>query len=364
MVIEAKPGSKRGMLYAGLFFLLLAVLGYVFRGAILGGAMAWQIGPDHDFADQPVPTAPDYSQNSAWAALPETSDPADERPTEEVDDTVGDTPVFFIHPTSYLNKAGWNQPLDDETANWIVDQRVLRHQASTFNSCCTVFAPRYRQATFYSFIEDGDNARQALDLAYGDVVAAFRSFLQRIPDDSAFILAGHSQGTKHGARLLAEEIAKTSLQQRLVAAYLIGFSITEADLGGVPVCESATQTGCAVGWNAIDGNGRGAFAGVDDLLCVNPLNWQHDESYGAHALNTGAIGYAAYGRAQEDEDITALVVELRAADAQCKDGNLFVPELRSSAFPQRMLGNSMHVYDYSLFHMNIRHNAQDRVNAF
>lgn len=364
MAIEAKPGSKRGFLYTGLVFLLLAVLGYVFRGELLGGAMAWQIGPDHNFADQPVPTAPDYSANTFWAALPETEDPADDRPTEATGDANGEVPAFFIHPTSYLNKASWNQPLDDATANWIVDERVLRHQASTFNSCCTVFAPRYRQATFYSFIENGDNARQALDLAYGDVVQAFREFLQRIPANSPFVLAGHSQGTKHGARLLAEEIANTELQKRLVAAYLIGFSITEADLGGVPACSSASQTGCAIGWNAIDGNGRGAFAGTDNMLCVNPLNWQHNESYAEHALNTGAIGYAAYGKAQEGEDVSALLVEAGAADAQCKDGNLFIPDLKSTAFPQRMLGNSMHVYDYSLFHMNIRANALARVNAF
>lgn len=364
MAIEAKPGSKRGFLYTGLVFLLLAVLGYVFRGELLGSAMAWQIGPDHEFTDQPPPAAPDYSDDNNWAALPQTSDPADERPVEAQSEASGEVPVFFIHPTSYLNKASWNQPLDDETANWIVDERVLRHQASAFNSCCSVFAPRYRQATFYSFIENGANAQQALDLAYGDVADAFAEFLERIPLDSPFVLAGHSQGTKHGARLLAETIANTPLQSRLVAAYLIGFSITEADLGGVPVCSNATQTGCAIGWNAIDGSGRGAFAGIENMLCVNPLNWQHDESYAGHDLNAGGIGYAAYGQAQEDEDITALVVEPGAADAQCKDGNLFIPALRSAAFPQRMLGNSMHVYDYSLFHMNIRQNAQSRVNAF
>jgi len=364
MPIEAKPGSKRGFLYTGLAFLLLAILGYVFRGELLGGAMAWQIGPDHNFADQPVPAAPSYADNTAWAALPETKDPADERPAAAADDPRGDTPVFFIHPTSYLNKASWNQPLEDATAKWIVDERVLRHQASAFNSCCEVYAPRYRQATFYSFIENGDNAKQALELAYRDVVSAFREFLNRIPANSRFILAGHSQGTKHGARLLAEEIAQTELQERLVAAYLIGFSITADDLGGVPVCSNATQTGCAIGWNAIDGNGRGAFSGTDNMLCVNPLNWQHNESYAEHALNTGAIGYAAYGRAEEGEDVSALIVEAGAADAQCKDGNLFIPELKSAAFPQRMLGNSMHVYDYSLFHMNIRANAQARVNAF
>ena len=273
-------------------------------------------------------------------------------------------PVFFIHPTSYLNKSSWNQPLDDELANWIVDHRVLRHQASTFNSCCQVYAPRYRQATFYSFVENGSNAEQALDLAYNDVVSAFQNFLARIGPTTPFILAGHSQGTRHGAQLLAEQIAGTPLLERLVAAYLIGFSISESDIGDVPVCSDATQTGCAIGWNAIDGQGRGAFAGSESMICVNPLTWRTDDEHAPHDLNLGAIGYASYMAAEAGEDVTTMPVEASAADAQCRSGNLFIPELRSTAFPQRMLGNSLHVYDYSLFHMNIRANASARVAAY
>ena len=57
-------------------------------------------------------------------------------------------------------------------------------------------------------------------------------------------------------------------------------------------------------------------------------------------------------------------VEPGAADAECQGGLLLIPELRSEAFPSRMPGNSMHVYDYSLFYLNIRKNATERVAAF
>lgn len=359
-----KGGSKRWALYTGVFFLVLAVLGYVFRAEVLGSITALYIGPEHQFAEQPPPSKPNYDQSEHWAALPGKTSPALDRPAAAGAPAATTTPVFFVHPTTYFGKASWNQPLDDEDANWLVDQRVLRHQASAFNSCCSIYAPRYRQATFYSFIENADNAESALNLAYSDVLTAFESFLDRIPAQQPFILAGHSQGTKHAARLLAEKIANTPLAARMIAAYLVGFSVTPDDLGGTAVCATRTQTGCAIGWNAIDGNGRGIFPGISDLLCVNPLNWQTDGSYAAHEQNTGAIGYAAWGPEADGEDITAMAVETGAADAQCKNGQLFVPELRSTSFPQRMQGNSMHTYDYSLFHMNIRQNALDRVTAF
>ena len=374
-----KTGSKSWALYTGLAFLVLAVLGYLFRGQLLGGLVAWQIGPETDFSAQTVPSPPEYSDATYWAALPGKPNPSQDLPvhadgstlrTPEISSTQAGTtpgaktPVFFVHPTSYFGKTNWNQPLTDESANWIVDQRVMRHQASVFNSCCMVYAPRYRQATFYSFIDDGTNAEHALALAFNDVKTAFENFINRLPAGQPFILAGHSQGTRHSAQLLREVIANTELQKRLIAAYLIGFSISADDLGGVPVCSDARSTGCAVGWNSIEGNGRGIFASIDNLLCVNPLSWKTDGAYAPHKTNTGAVGFAAYGPAKDGEDVTSMALEPGAADAHCKNGQLFVPELKTASFPQRMQGNSMHVYDYSLFHMNIRNNSIARVAAF
>ena len=59
--------------------------------------------------------------------------------------------VFFIHPTSYLDRDHWNAPLDDAEAN---DRAALflRGQASAFNEVGEIWAPRYRQATFGAFL--------------------------------------------------------------------------------------------------------------------------------------------------------------------------------------------------------------------
>jgi hypothetical protein len=100
--------------------------------------------------------------------------------------------VFYIHPTTYISRNGWNAPLDDRKANAETDEWVLPAQAGAFNSCFRVFVPRYRQATIASFYDTEGNGDQALDLAYEDVARAFENFLQNRNEGRPFILAGHS----------------------------------------------------------------------------------------------------------------------------------------------------------------------------
>jgi pimeloyl-ACP methyl ester carboxylesterase len=353
---------KKALLILTGILVILFISAYVFRAQIFFALMGSQIAPEQSFAEQVPPPAPDYADDTSWAALPTIDDPSDQMPTG-VSRDFRDVAVFFVHPTSYFGKT-WNQPLDDKEANWLVDERILRHQATVFNSCCDIYAPRYRQATFFSFMDPQDNGEQALTLAYEDVVNAFNNFLSRIGPNQPFILAGHSQGTRHATQLLTEHIDNTKLTDRLVATYLIGFSVSHDQLGGVPACGSADQIRCAVGWNAMDGEGDGAFGGIDNPLCTNPLTWRNDNNYAAHNLNLGAIGYPTYGRPEASEDYRAMTLEVGIADAQCVDGQLAVQDLRSESFPSRMLGNSMHIYDYSLYHMNIRQNVQTRIDAF
>lgn len=345
------------------------VAGYVFRQQLVVAVMGLQIAPSHNFSSELAPPAPDYTDNQWWAALPNMEDSSDQLPEGASRQPLG-VAVFFVHPTSYYGKHYWNQPLFNEDANWVVDQRVLRHQASVFNGCCEVYAPRYRQATFFSFLDQSGNGAQALDLAYADVVSAFDQFLELIGPDMPFVIAGHSQGSRHAAQLVGERISGSGLHSRMVAAYLVGFGVTEDQIGEVPVCQDEQQTGCALGWNAMDGEGTGAFGGNEGLICTNPLNWRADESYAGNDLNKGAIGWDSYRRtedrrAEDGKDITAMPVEVGIADAQCQaDGQLAVLNLRSEAFPARMFGNSMHVYDYSLFHASVRENVAKRATAF
>ncbi|MEM9304189.1 MAG: DUF3089 domain-containing protein [Pseudomonadota bacterium] len=342
----------------------LVVLLYAARQPIIVTVAKWLIAPTVAFNEVDAPAAREYASLDAWAAHPRLDDPADPLPPGIVAEAVPLAAVFFVHPTTYIEKAGWNQPPGSAEADWITDNRVLRNQASAFSACCEVFAPRYRQATLWSFVDETGSGAQALDLAYSDVVRAFDAFLETIGPDRPFILASHSQGTLHATRLLRERIAGSAAMDALVAAYLVGFAIRPGDTGGVPVCSTATATACVVGWNSVDGDRPGMYPGMDDLLCVNPLSWTV-EGHATHEDNPGGIGFPAWGPGPADEDLSLMTLEPAVADAECRSGRLIVSEVRSRSFPLRMPGNtSTHAHDYGLYWRSIQENASARAAAF
>lgn len=311
------------------------------------------VEPDAPFAQTPVPVAPDYSQSEHWAALPGTDDKADVTPGDSMDRQAGSAAdVFFVYPTTFITSEGWNAPLDHEGANGIVDDMVLPHQASAFNGCCAVYAPRYRQATMYSFFDLEGEGKNAIDLAYSDVVAAFDYFIDHYSKGRPFVIAGHSQGARHAELLLKEHVYGTELADRLVAAYPIGFNLSN---GSLPVCATPTETGCAVTWNTV-GPGFQPFADTSNMICVNPLTFDTSKPAAGFDANLGSLLGATDG---------SISVIDGAADGQCANGLLTISELRSdSGFNLQMGSGNFHVYDFSLFYFNIRENVEARVAAF
>src|SRR5690606_14789585 len=86
---------------------------------------------------------------------------------EEDADAIG-AAVFFVHPTSYIEKAYWNAPVDEPKSRER-SELFVRGMASPFNKSLDIWAPRYRQAAFGAFLSDDPAAQKALDIAYGDV---------------------------------------------------------------------------------------------------------------------------------------------------------------------------------------------------
>lgn len=348
----------------------LLALAFAFRGALFLLMLSAFIKPDEAFSAATTPPAPDYSQQRYWAALPERVDLADTVP-DTAHDAQADAAVdvFFVHPTTYYRSDGWNQPLPDARADAITDGLVLRGQAAVFNGCCRIYAPRYRQATLYSFFDESGSSKQALDLAYADVEKAFDYFLDHDSRGRPFILASHSQGSRHLALLLRDRFSSSALVERLVAAYPIGYPITKAELPtGVPVCQSATQTGCVVTWNSVAADSR-AYRPTHDNICVNPLTWREDGERADFALNLGAVSFGPVDMGAAPAELTAPKagrVLPGAADAQCIDGRLVVSAIRADELgrPARFMGGQYHIFDYTLFAMNLRENAIARVDAY
>ncbi|MET0533414.1 MAG: DUF3089 domain-containing protein [Steroidobacter sp.] len=358
--------------------LLLGAAVFVYRDEIAMMRAFNKLKPAQPFSSAETPTSPDYAQRDSWAALADREDSADALPAIGVMDQQANAPVdvFFVHPTTYFGTDNWNQPLDNKRVNQLTDAFVMRGQAAAFNSCCRIYAPRYRQATLYSFLDQSGSGQAALQIAYSDVEHAFEYFLQYFSNGRPFILASHSQGSVHLRSLLEKKITGTSLRNRLVAAYAIGFSINAEELArsapDVPVCQSAEQTGCIVSWNAV-GPEVTKYIDTSKNICVNPLTWKADGEYADASLNLGGVSYpGSFAGSLADlkelprEFIDAKpILEPGVADAQCVDGMLLVKEIRSTNYASRPMGrDNYHVYDYHLFAMNLRKNAQLRVEHY
>lgn len=230
-----------------------------------------------------APFMPDYSNENTWAALPDRHDAADTVPAgsgSKDDQANAQADVFYIYPTLDLRITHWNASVYDKMLNNLIDRTAIRNQAGAFNGSCRVFAPRYRQAVFGSFIDRKGNGKKALDLAYGDVRTAFLYYMQHYNQGRPVIIAGHSQGCLHAYRLVKEFFDTTSLKQKLVAAYLIGFRVRKDSLKYLKPCDSAKATGCYITWNTVSKEGLTSgtgqfFRGV----CINPLSWKQDSNY-------------------------------------------------------------------------------------
>lgn len=334
-----------------------------------GAVAALMFKPNHAFSADRSPGAPDYKSRAAWAAFPDDTrieTPQADGPKPQVD-------VFFLHPTTFLNPAGWNAAFSDpgNGAGGLGVDGTLRGQASVFALCCRIFAPRYRQATLYAFLDNGTDGMKSIDLAYQDVRAAFDDFIARRSDGRPFILAGHSQGSIHLLRLLQERIAGTPLEKLMIAAYVVGAAVPR-DFNAVPVCAETVQFGCMVSWNAVAApnsdrsrggtvpiwlDGRYQRIGDRPLLCVNPLDWRIDGSADAKA-NLGVLSRAA------GDSKPALKAGYAAA--RCVGGELVVdlPKDRTDFQLRPGTGASLHIFDYGLFYENLRVNAVARAEAY
>ncbi len=320
-------------------------------------------------------SGPDYTEQANWIARPGLADdPSQWTPTaaEPRPPTPKPAHLFYIHPTTYLQRDRWNAPLDDAQSRARASLFV-QSQASAFNDVASVWAPRYRQAAFGAFLLDSKDAREALALAYSDVSRAFDQFLAAIPPGEAIILAGHSQGALHLTRLLRERVSAKPLSKRIVAAYVVGWPLSaSADLPalGLPACRAPEQAGCLLSWmsfgdpanpdlvvNSYEGSAglTGAKRDRDDILCVNPLTG---------AQNGAAPPSANSGTLVPSADLRSATLVSGRVGARCDKGLLLLDGEIPPLGPYVLPGNNYHVYDYALFWEAIRADASRRSAAW
>lgn len=301
---------------------------------------------------------PDYSNLNYWAAHPWKKDLSDSVPKPLRKNFIKDSmvDVFFIHPTTLTDKndGRWNAPIDDAEINAKTDHSTILYQASVFNEQCRVFAPRYRQAHIKAFFIDEKESAPYFELAYEDVKNAFEYYLKNYNGGRPIIIASHSQGTKHAARLLKEYFEGKPLLNKLVCAYIIGLPVPENYFTTIPSCKDSNSTGCFVSWRTFKtGFTDPKFVAKEDFkaVVVNPLSWTTDSVHISASGNKGGVLF-------KFNKIIPHVV-----DAQVHNNILWTVK-------PRMFGNifftkkNFHVGDINLFYMNIRENVKHRIAVY
>ncbi|MCK5769943.1 DUF3089 domain-containing protein [Algiphilus sp.] len=196
---------------------------------------------------------------------------------------------FYVYPTTSVDP-GRNSDFNPGAQ----ERDTVASQFARYGEVCRTFAPVYRQITLSRLavsvltgpLLGGGIPEAAAELAYGDVLDAFRRYIAADNNGRGFVLVGHSQGSGLLRRLIAEVIEPDDwLHERLIGAHLMGTSVAVppgADVGGdfrrTPACRAADQTGCVVSYASfragdpqLDDPRFGTTADPDTrALCTNP----------------------------------------------------------------------------------------------
>ena len=135
------------------------------------------------------------------------------------------------------------------------------------------YSPYYRQVTMETYTSDSlVDAR--MPLAYGDVRKAFDYYLEHYNNGRPFILAGFSQGAMAVVDLLNKMDNNT--YSRLVAAYVIGYKVTDTNAHIRPAQDSA-DLGVTICYNSVRDNSCAVPMLSDgNLMAINPVSWSTD----------------------------------------------------------------------------------------
>lgn len=351
------------------------------------------VEPNIEFGNDVEPTKPDYSDFKNWAARPENDAQQFYVPDEsfQVTKKDNDVDVFYIHPTGFYEKK-WNSDMDRGKSAFERTEIMLANQASAFNESCNIYAPEYRQATYFSFFDKNQNGKQALDLAYTDVESAFDYFIQNDNRDRPFIIAGHSQGALHAQRLIINRIQGTSLQERFICAYAIGYMIPDNLYDNlfpsIKRSENYNDTNCIVCWSTVvEGfkrsrektpfwtpSGWTSEPMIQKIVSTNPFSWTNDSNWHLSSKNKSIIN-----KSQEYDFTDQISIEhtgtkksigltrVQEFSASLNDKSGLIETrgpLIDNIKKMKFFSGDLHSFDMMLFWGTLRQNVTDRITTF
>ena len=295
-------------------------------------------------------STPDYSDPSTWAYLAAGED-------KEAD-------LFIICPTVDMGEEGnYNMRMEDEAAKASFIG-ALNMERGIYEDETKMYAPFYRQMTFPLYENGQTESGMPLEIAYSDIENAFFYYIDNMNDGRPFILAGFSQGAQLALMLLEEHFDDDALMDKLIAAYCIGWKITEEELDRYPhlkMAEREDDTGVIVSFNTED-------PAIDDsiivpegtkTLAINPLSWSTGSGVASRELNMGAC-FTDYSGSVTTEIPYFTGTYLDEERGTLKVTDVIMSDYSNSLFPDGVY----HLYDYQFFFRNLQDNVKKRVDAY
>jgi hypothetical protein len=300
-----------------------------------------------------IGTSPvDYHDPDNWLALP--SGDAEGQAARAFD-------VFYLCPTTCYR---------DDLAICDVSDAAMRkraggkleQQASIF-AAGNLYSPFYRQLSMYRFPELGSIPAimdEVADHGGVDARAAFDSYLQASDQRRPLVFAAHSQGTIALLALLPWlRTQHPEVLDRTIAAYLIGFTVTPADLKriGLPFATGASDTGVVISYNT-EKTGTTGFNPLivsDDALVINPVNWRTDETPATSEQSLGSRLIDEQGELRDYPHFASARIDLMRRSLTTD-----APILPRAPWPAGVL----HSQDMGLFYYDLKANVDLRVAAW
>lgn len=291
----------------------------------------------------------DYSNLDNWATHPKkdksTLKSKFNSPTND-----SRVDVFFIHPTTYLKGKYWNAEITDQELNLRTDSGAIKKQTGLFSEMALVYSPRYRQSIIDVFLKKNKYNQNSLDLAYLDIKNSLLYYLQKYNSNRKFILAGHSQGTKHAVRLLEEEYSL--FKDRLILAYLVGMPFDKQKLE-IQACKKENDLNCYLSWNTFEWDFYpNNLIEYENTICTNPISFKEDSETVSKELNSGSVN-------RNFEFMFA-----KEVDAKCEKNILWIHKPMEKSIIGEDLKENFHILDYYLFYQPIKDNLKIRLKNF
>jgi len=217
-----------------------------------------------------IPAAPDYANPEMWI-------------TEDMDSLGTGADVFYLVSTwekDWVNEKGdtvhfadvWNKGHRDRMSIEINKAAGYMAPGNRF------YSPFYRHATIEAYLSRNDSViYERTRLSMKDVCDAFDCFLRQRDPDRPFIIAGFSQGAQATVELLKH--MDDSTYQNLIAAYVLGYKVTDEDMAECPrikPAQGAEDLGVTICYNTVKDVKYVIPVISASSICINPVNWVTD----------------------------------------------------------------------------------------